>query len=152
MRREAEMMGLYVSITLLAVLLTGNDLEDHTKLDVLWIVWGTTIGLAIAHWFAMVLSVRLVRDPHVHHTPIEMLLSQLLMSVLLAVAASAVVIALPERFDRLGARMTAATFIGAIVYLESRVSGRSARRAWSLALSVLGIAYSIAALKWYLSA
>jgi hypothetical protein len=60
LRREAEMMGLYVSLTLLAVLLTGNDLEEHTKLDVLWIVWGTTIGLAIAHWFALVLSVRLV--------------------------------------------------------------------------------------------
>lgn len=76
LRREAEMMGIYVSLTLLAVLLTGNDLDGHTKLDVLWLVWGTTIGLAIAHWFALVLSVRLVRDPHVHHTSMEMLLSQ----------------------------------------------------------------------------
>lgn len=151
LRREAEMMGLYVSLTLLAVLLTGSDLDAHTKLDVLWIVWGTTIGLAIAHWFAMVLSVRLVRDPHVHHTPVEMLLSQLLMAMVLALSATAVVLVLPERFDRLGARVTAASFIGVIVYVESRAGGRTSRHAARLGVSVLAIAYSIAALKWYLS-
>lgn len=151
LRREAEMMGLYVSLTLLAVLLTGNDLDAHSKLDVLWLVWATTIGLAIAHWFALVLSVQLVRDPDVHHTPMEMLLSQLLMSVLLAASATAVVLVLPQRFDRLGARMTAAFFIGAIVYVESRKSGRSPGRAVTLGLSVLAIAFAIALAKWYLS-
>jgi hypothetical protein len=151
LRREAEMMGLYVSVTLIAVLLTGSDLEEHSKLDVLWLVWGTTIGLAIAHWFALVLSLRLVRDPHVHHSPMEMLLSQLLVSVLLAIVATFVVLVLPERLDRLGARITAASFIGAIVYIESRVSGRSARQAAVLGGSVLVAAYSIATVKWYLS-
>jgi hypothetical protein len=151
LRREAEMMGLYVSLTLMAVLLTGNDLEDHTKLDVLLLVWSTTIGLAIAHWFALVLSVRLVRDPDVHHSAGEMLLSQLLMSVLLAVSASVVVLVLPDRLDRLGARLTAASFIGVIVYVESRVSGRPARQSVLLGLGVLAIAYTIAFVKWYLS-
>jgi hypothetical protein len=151
LRREAEMMGLYVSLTLLAVLLTGNDLEEHTKLDVLLLVWSTTIGLAIAHWFALVLSVRLVRDPDVHHSAGEMLLSQLLMSVLLAVSASVVVLVLPDRLDRLGARLTAASFIAVIVYVESRVSGRPARQSVLLGLGVLAIAYTIAFVKWYLS-
>jgi hypothetical protein len=151
LRREADMMGLYVSLTLLAVLLTGNDLDEHTKLDVLWIVWGTTIGLAVAHWFALVMSVRLVRDPHVHHSPMEMLLAQMVMSALLAMTATLVVVVLPERFDRLGARLTAAFFIGAIVYGESRFSGRSARRAAALGAFVLAIAMSIATFKWYIS-
>jgi hypothetical protein len=151
LRREAEMMGLYVSLTLLAVFLTGNDLEEHTKLDVLWLVWGTTIGLAIAHWFALVLSVHLVRDPHVHHTPMEMLLSQLLMSVLLAVTATLVVLVLPERLDRFGARLTAASFIGVIVFVESRAGGRSPRRAAAFGVSALAVALLIATLKWRLS-
>jgi hypothetical protein len=151
LRREAEMMGLYVSITMLAVFLTGNDLDDHTKLDVLWLVWATTIGLGIAHWFALVLSVRLVRDPDVHHTPMEMLLSQLLMAVVLALAATLVVLVLPERFDRLGARLTAAALITAIVYVESRASGRSAGRAAAIGVAVLAVAFSIATVKWYIS-
>lgn len=65
LRREAEMMGIYVSVALLAALSAGNDFASHTNLDVLVVVWGTTIGLAIAHWFALSLSIRLVRDPHV---------------------------------------------------------------------------------------
>lgn len=145
------MMGLYVSVTLLAVLLTGNDFDPHSTFDVLGIVWATTIGLAIAHWFAMVLSIRLVRDPDVHHSPGELLMSQLIMSVALAAIASAVVLVLPERFDRLGARLSAASFIAAIVYLESRASGRSPYRSAVFGLSMLVLAGLIAVLKWHLS-
>jgi hypothetical protein len=76
---------------------------------------------------------------------------QLVMSVLLALTATVVVLVLPERLDRLGARLTAATFIGAIVFVESRASGRSVRRAGALGAAMLFTAFSIATAKWYLS-
>lgn len=90
------MMGFYVAVALIAALSAGNDHTAHTQLDVLRIVWGTTVGLALLHWFALVLSVHVVDDPGLHHTPSEMLGAQLMMAVGVATAASIVVAALSE--------------------------------------------------------
>ena len=56
LRKEAY-HGVYVAICLLAALAAVSEsaAEDH----VFEIVWGTTVGLALAHWFASV-SARLV--------------------------------------------------------------------------------------------
>ena len=51
----------HASITLLAAL-TVTTGEHSANLDVFAVVWGTTVGLALAHWFAFVFAVRLV-DP-----------------------------------------------------------------------------------------
>ena len=150
LRREADMIGFYLSVTLLAALVAGNDYAPHTKLDVLSIVWGTTIGLAIAHWFALVVSMRLVPDPHLHHTPLEVLVSQLMMGSIIAVVATAVVLVLPESLDRFGARMTAALFIGIVVLLESRAGGSTLRRAVSLGVLALVVGMAIATVKWFI--
>jgi len=58
LRKEAFTMALYVAICLLAALaaVTESTAEDH----VFEIVWGTTIGLALAHWLAFSVSARLV--------------------------------------------------------------------------------------------
>ncbi|HEY5148738.1 MAG TPA: hypothetical protein VIJ23_02745 [Mycobacterium sp.] len=62
-RRDADMMALTVCLVLLAALTAGNDHEPHSKWDVLWIVWATTVGLVLTHCFALLLAARLVRDP-----------------------------------------------------------------------------------------
>ena len=74
LRREAEMMGFTVCIALLAALSYGDDHAPHSELGVLAIVWGATIGLALTHWFAFMLSVRLVDDPGFSYSPLEMAL------------------------------------------------------------------------------
>ena len=58
LRKEAFTMALYVAICLLAALaaVSESTAEDH----VFEIVWGTTIGLALAHWLAFSVSARLV--------------------------------------------------------------------------------------------
>ena len=61
-RKEGFTMALYVSVCLLAALTGLPDRADRHLLDVLGIVWGTTIGLALAHWFAFRLSARLVES------------------------------------------------------------------------------------------
>ena len=59
-RREAYTTALYVAICLLAVLTAVADRPESGHLSVFELVWGTTIGLTLAHWFAFRLSARLV--------------------------------------------------------------------------------------------
>jgi hypothetical protein len=151
LRRESDMMGFYVCITLFAALTLGKDRAGQPQGEVLGVVWGTTVGLALAHWFAVTVSSRIVPDPEDHHTALEEFTSQLVMALIVAVTTTVVVILLPANVERLGARLTAALFIGLIVGWESRIGGASPRR--SLAYGVLAtvIATTIAMVKWFLS-
>jgi hypothetical protein len=151
LRREADMMGFYVAVALIAALSTGSDGAEHTQLDVLGIVWGTTVGLALAHWFPTILSARMVHDPALHHTPLEMIYSQLLMAVGIALVATSVVVALPEDLERYGARLTAAMFIAGLVGFEARARGTPLRPAAAYGLIALTVGLGIATLKWLIS-
>lgn len=144
------MMGFYVAIALLAALTAGNDHTAHTQLDVLKVVWGTTIGLGLAHWFAITVSARLVRDPDMHHTPMELLLSQMAMGVILAVVATFIVMVLPDDLERLGARLAAALSIGVIVEIESLAGGSSTRTAIGRGALALVVAMLVATIKWFI--
>ncbi|MFZ4811841.1 MAG: hypothetical protein ACOYL9_10885 [Ilumatobacteraceae bacterium] len=151
LRREADMMGLTVCIVLLAALSTGSDKDPHSRLDVLAIVWATTFALALTHWFALALSLTLVRDPNVRHTRFELLVAQLGMAVIVAVAASIVVLLVSKTYDRFGARMTAAVWLCVLVGTEARNGGRSTRTAVGFAAVALVIGFTIAYLKLILS-
>ena len=151
LRREADMMAFTICIALLAALSYGRDNAPHTQLDVLVIVWGTTFGLALTHWFALTLSVRLVQDPSFRYSPSEMLVVQTMMAVLVATTATVAVLVVSEDFERLGARITAALFLGLLVGIESRASGSSRRRALGFMVAALCIGVSVAAAKWFIS-
>lgn len=148
LRREADMMGFYLCIALFAALMGGNDHAPHSELDVLSVVWGTTIGLALAHWFAIVVSSKLVRDPDLHHTPAEVLTSQMGMGVAIGAVATAVVAVLPDDLERLGARLTAALGIAVIVQMESLAGGATRSRAVGLGVLALVVGLAIATVKW----
>ena len=150
LRREADMMGLTVALALLAALTAGSDHDPHGKLDVLFVVWGTTVGLGLAHWFALTLSVRLVTAAEVTYTPIQMLWAQLAMALVLAVAASTVVLVVPHEVDRLGARAAAALFIGVLVGTERRLAGAPWTRALGWAAGAVAVAMTIATVKWFI--
>jgi len=97
------------------------------------------------------LSTRVVHDPGLHHTPLEMLYSQLVMALGIAFVATLVVAALSEDLERLGARLTAALFIAGLVGFEARHNGSSRGRSVTYGLIALAIGIAIAALKWFLS-
>lgn len=144
------MMGFYVAVALIGALTAGDDHAPHSQIGVVAIVWGTTVGLAVAHWFAMILSARLVPDPGLHHTPSEMLFAQLVMAVAVAVVATVVVLVLSADLERLGARTTAALFIAVLVGFEARTNGWSHHRAAAYGLTALVIGLAIAATKWFI--
>ena len=149
LRREADMMAITVCVALLAALSFGDDHTPHSQFDVLLVVWGTTIGLALTHWFALLLSVHLVRDTTFTNRPGEMLVAHLAMAVLVAAAATTAVLILTADFERLGARVTAALFLGGLVSIESRARGSSWPRTALIAVGAIAIGSAIAAAKWY---
>ena len=59
-RKEAYTVALYVAICLLAALSAVSEHAGSDDVDAFKIVWGTTVGLAAAHWFAFRVSARLV--------------------------------------------------------------------------------------------
>ena len=149
LRRESDMMGVYVSIALLAALTAGSDHGGQSQFAVLQVVWGTTLGLALAHWFALTLSARLVHDPDLHHTPAEIFAAQMIVVAVVALAATVVVATLPLDVERLGARLTAAVFLGLLVLVESRAGGTPTMRAAWYGVVALAIAGLIATVKWF---
>lgn len=148
LRREADTMGFYVSIALLAALMAGNDHRDHSNLQVFWVVWGTTFGLALAHWFAILLATRLVHDPDSHHTAGELLYAQMVMAVFLAVIATVAVLLVPADFDYLAGRLSAALFIGVLVVYESRKGDKTPAQAAARGIAALLIGFAVATIKW----
>jgi hypothetical protein len=148
LRREGDVMGLTVAIALLVALSAGDDFAPHSKLDVLAVVWGTTVGLSLTHAFALTVSARLVHDDR--YRPIEVLLSQMTMAVVVAACATAAVVVVSGDLDRLGARITAALFIGILVGIESRAGGSSIVRTLVLAATATLVAVALATAKWLL--
>lgn len=67
LRKEPFTMALYVAVCLLAALTALSEHADRELVEVLGIVWGSTIGLALAHWFAFRMSARLVESGAVRH-------------------------------------------------------------------------------------
>ncbi len=144
-------MGLTTAVVLLAALTAGNDLAPHSKLDVLIIVWTATIGLTLVNWFAQLVTARITSGSWSTSAPREALLSQMFMSTVVAITATLFVVVLPAKYDRLGARLAAAFFIGALVAIETRRSGlpRPRRVVLSVGLTLVGV--TVATVKWFIS-
>jgi hypothetical protein len=56
LRKEAYTLALYVAICLLAAFAALPETGAHAH--VIGLIWGVTVGLALAHWFAFGVSAR----------------------------------------------------------------------------------------------
>jgi len=137
-------MALYVSITLLAALAA---LDVDAQLNVLAVIWGTTVGLAVAHWFAFTLASRLVGPLEGTASAERELLSEMAGATGVAGVATIVVILLPTHLEWEGARFAVAACIGIITYAEIRALGGTRARAVWVAAVALVLAGTVAALK-----
>ena len=139
-------MALYVSITLLAAL-TATDDHGPVYLNVLAVIWGTTIGLALAHWFAFGLAARLVGPIGDPGSVERELFAELAGAAGVAAVATIVVVVLPTHLEWEGARFTVAACIGIIAYAEIRALGGTRARALWVATVALVLAETVAAVK-----
>ena len=138
-----------MSITLLAALAVTGD-GDGSE-DVLAIVWGTTIGLALAHWFAFDLVVRLVDPtPQPRHVTRE-LMFELLGAFAVAILATVTLVLAPQHLERQAVRAVMVGAIGLVTFIEARAYGASWRRATLSGAIALVLASLVAGVKHQLT-
>lgn len=150
LRREAFTMALYVSICLLAALTAVSD-EHADQADTFRIVWGTTVGLAIAHWFAFRMSARLVASGATTHHDAESAIAQIGGAAAVAILATIPVLVFPDSAELDVARLALAGFITLVGYAVARGGGASRTRSLIYATAVLIVAAGVAVIKNYLA-
>jgi hypothetical protein len=146
LRKEGWTMALYVTICLIAAL---TALENVTFVPghILGLVWGTTVGLAIAHVFAFRIAGRLVHDGDLPRADRTISVVQLAAAAAVAVVVSVPVLLAPTVNEITWARYTCAAIIGVVGYLVARGAERGRIRSVLFGLGVLAAAFAVAALK-----
>jgi hypothetical protein len=146
LRKEGWTMALYVAVCLIAAL---TALQNVTAVPghILGLVWGTTVGLAVAHVFAFRIAGRLVHDGVLPRTDRIVSVVQLAGAAAVAVVVSVPVLLAPTVNELTWARYTCAAIIGVVGYLVARGAAHGRIRAVLFGLAVLVVAFAIAALK-----
>jgi FtsH-binding integral membrane protein len=146
LRKEAYTMGLYVAICLLGALIALTPREE-TEAQVIAIIWGVTVGLALAHWFAFRVSATLVSDGKVRRHDLDTASAQLAGAAIVALLASIPVLVSPKSAELEAAELTLAAFIGIVGYAVARSGEASRLRSVIYAVIVLTVAVVIAVMK-----
>ena len=147
LRREAATMALYVTVCLLAALTAVADRVDAGTVDVLRIVWGTTVGLALAHWFAFRLSARLVAAGTFGRHEASLAAAQLGGAAAIAVLATVAVVVLPASTELDVVRILLAAVLGLTGFEVARSGGVGRGRAMVYAAGTLVLAVAITVVK-----
>lgn len=148
--RESLTMALYITISLLAVL-AAQPHGDRSAIGVLGIIWGTTLGLSLAHWLAFRLTARLfsgnVLDRHDQVT----MAAQSVAAIGVATLASAPLLVADSRSALDLSRLLLATLVGLFAFSVARRHDAGRSRAGIYAIAVVAIALAVAVIKNQLS-
>ena len=143
-------MALYVSICLLAELaaIHVTVLEHGVVFE---LVWGTTVGLALAHMFSFLLAGRWVEGRRIGAQTRATALAQLAGATGVAIVVSAVIIVVPMSVELDAARYDLAAVIGVIGYVIARRAAANQLRAVLFAVAVVVVGLAVAGLKQWLA-
>lgn len=141
-------MAFYVGICLIAALVAIDDEQDHVP--TLAIVWGTTLGLALAHLFAFRLASRLVGSGQVATHERSLALAQLSGAAAVAILASVPVILFDTSVELDATRLVLVGLIGLAAYAIGRAHGATRFRSVLFMTGVLVLGLAVAVLKNYL--
>jgi hypothetical protein len=147
--RESITMGLYLTISLLAVL-TAQPPAEVSAPAVLAAVWGTTIGLALAHWLAFQLTARLFAGRRLRSHDRMTMVGQAVAALVVAVLAS-VPLLLNASSGLATSRTLLAGLVGLFAFGAARRHGGSFGHATVYALAVVTIALSVSIGKYLLT-
>lgn len=144
-------MAFYIAICLLAALAAVSESADAAQIEVLGVVWGTSIGLALAHLFAFRLAARLVAgEPSGRHDA-ALASAQLLGAAAIASVATVPVMVLPTHAELDVTRVVLAATIGLAGYRIARDGGASTIRSLTFSTAVITIGLVTAVTKNILS-
>lgn len=142
-------MAFYVAIVLVAALVAIDD-EEH-RLPTLAIIWGTTIGLAVAHLFAFRLASRLVGSGRIGPNEGSLALAQLAGAAAVAMLATVPVLLFDSSAELDMTRLVLVGSIGLAAYAVGRSSGAGRMRSLLFAGGVLVLGVAVALFKNYLA-
>lgn len=140
-------MALYVSVCLLAALSAIGERADAGHVDVFKIVWGTTLGLAVAHWFAFRMSARLVAAGRLRRHERQVVGAQLAGALAVALLATVPVAVLPATAELDVVRVVLAAFVASVGYAVARHGGATMARSLAYAAVILAVAATVAIVK-----
>jgi hypothetical protein len=130
--REAVTMVLYVSVVEIAELAAlpaqhaaGGHVDGPVGAQLLAIIWGTAVGLAIAHWFAFRLAASAFRGDRVTGLDTRIGVAQVGAAVFVAAVSSLPVLFFDDVRAQEFTGVVPAILIGVVGYLIARESGRS---------------------------
>ena len=157
--REAITMVLYVSvieIAELAALPEEHFAHGHVTGAVggqlLTILWGTAVGLAIAHWFAFQFAAPLFRGERPNRLAAAIGLAQVAGAVFVAAVSSVPVLFLSDVRAQETTGDVPALLIGVVAYVVSRITGRPRVVSLLYAVTALALGVLVALVKSILAA
>jgi hypothetical protein len=145
--REGLTMAFYVTICLLAALAAVRHSGDEGHVETLRLIWGTTIGLAFAHWFAFRLAAKMAEPHHPAPHNAALLAAQMTGAAAVALVASIPVLLLPGDVELKVVRWELAGLLGLAGYTIARSAGSSRGRSIRYGLSILGLATVVVLVK-----
>jgi hypothetical protein len=157
--REAATMVLYVSVVEIAELVSipeehfsdGHVTGPHGS-TLLAVIWGTAIGLALAHWFAFRVAAPGFRGETPTRLDLQIGLAQLGGAVFVAIVSSLPVFLLSDVHEQETVPDVPAAIIGILAYFIARGSGRSRLAAGFYGATALALGIVVATVKARLSA
>jgi hypothetical protein len=147
LRKEAYTMALYVAICLLAALAAVSEHASSEQIDTFKIVWGTTVGLAIAHWLAFRVSARLVAAGESRRHDAAAGIAQLAGAAAVALLATVPILLLPTSVELDVTRLVLCGFVALVGYAVARAGGASVRRSLAYGASILVLTTIVAVAK-----
>ena len=120
---EISTMALYVSVVLFATLVALEDGATTGDGEILGLIWGTTIGLALAHYFAFRVASRLVRGTSFHTRDGEIALAQLTGAAMVSALCSIPVLLFPDSSKNDFVRFELAILLGITGYAAGQRRG-----------------------------
>jgi hypothetical protein len=152
-------MVLYLSIVLLATLAalpTGTDSGDgHGTsgvhgVQLLGLIWGTTLGLALAHWFAFRLTARAFSGGKVGEKDVLIGLAQLGGAALVAALCTIPVVFVGDDSEVQVTAFVPALIVGFAGYGIARAANRSRTQALIMGGIAIALGVAVAAVKNFL--
>jgi hypothetical protein len=150
--REATTMVLYVTMILLAELavLPARRQGGETVLssrELLGVIWGTTIALALAHWVAFRLAAKAFGDGGSGREDVEIAGAQLTGAIFVAIVASLPVLFLPDDVEHRAVPVVLALELGVVGYVVARFAGWRRWPAFVFGFTVLLLGEAVAIVK-----
>ena len=135
--KEGLTMSLYVAICLLAALVAVP--KSAAEAHVSELVWGTTLGLALAHWFAFRASARLVGEGTVRDLDAQIAVAQGAGALAVALLATVPLVVTPGSASVTAVELTLAGFLAVVGFLVARAGGGTHFRAIVYGVALLAV-------------